>query len=116
MSRQPRITSQFVLLLSLVALSACKEKNRESRATESAVVKLADSTPSPSQPAEYRSVAEKVVAQSAGVKDGDLVMISGSDEDLPLLEDIAVEVRKRGADAIAAGPGRKTAHRGAGSR
>jgi aminopeptidase len=49
---------------------------------------------------DYRSVAEKVVAQSARVKEGDLVLINGSDEDLPLLEDIAVEVRKRGGSPL----------------
>ena len=40
------------------------------------------------------------MAQSAGVKQGDLVLVFGSDEDLPLLEDIAVEVRKRGANPL----------------
>jgi leucyl aminopeptidase (aminopeptidase T) len=100
MSRQPRNTGHLLLILVFVGLLSCKERARESGTAETAAVNLDDSTPSPSQPAEYRSVAEKVVAQSAGVKDGDLVMISGSDADLPLLEDIAVEVRKRGADAI----------------
>ena len=45
-------------------------------------------------------MAEKVVTQSAGVKQGDLVLIFGSDEDLPLMEDIAVEVRKQGASPL----------------
>ena len=45
---------------------------------------------------DYRPVAEKVVGQSAGVREGDVVWLFGRDEDLPLLEDIAVEVRKRG--------------------
>ncbi|MGH7509532.1 MAG: aminopeptidase [bacterium] len=40
------------------------------------------------------------MAQSAGVKQGDLVLIFGADEDLPLLEDIVVEVRKRGASPL----------------
>jgi leucyl aminopeptidase (aminopeptidase T) len=45
-------------------------------------------------------VAEKVVGQSAGVKEGDIVLVFGNDEDLPLLEDLAVEVRKRGASPL----------------
>jgi aminopeptidase len=49
---------------------------------------------------DHRSVAEKVVAQSAGVNQGDLVLIFGSDEDIPLVEDIAVEVRKRGGSPL----------------
>jgi aminopeptidase len=93
-------TRPLILILTLAALIGCGEKSRESGSAESALLKLDDSAFSAPQPAEYRSAAEKVVAQSAGVKDGDLVLISGSDEDLPLLEDIAVEVRKRGGDAI----------------
>src|SRR4051812_4644739 len=38
---------------------------------------------------DYRSVAEKVVGQSARVREGDVVLINGSDEDLPLLENVA---------------------------
>ena len=45
---------------------------------------------------DYRQVAEKVVGQNAGVREGDVVWLFGRDEDLPLLEDLAVEVRKRG--------------------
>ncbi|HVD33490.1 MAG TPA: aminopeptidase [Gemmatimonadales bacterium] len=100
MSSHARSTGRLALTLAFVALFGCKERNTESGATESPPVKLDDSTPTATKPGEYRSAAEKVVAQSAGVKEGDLVLISGSDEDLPLLEDIAVEVRKRGADPL----------------
>ena len=34
------------------------------------------------------------------VAEGDIVLIAGTDEDLPLLEDIAIEVQKAGADAL----------------
>jgi aminopeptidase len=100
MSPHARSYGRIALTLAFVALFGCKDRNRESGSTELPVVKLDDSPPSTTKPAEYRSAAEKVVAQSAGVKDGDLVLISGSDEDLPLLEDIAVEVRKRGAHPL----------------
>ena len=100
MSSHARSTGRLALTLAFVALFGCKERNTESGATESPPVKLDDSTPTATKPTEYPSAAEKVVAQSAGVKEGDLVLISGSDEDLPLLEDIAVEVRKRGADPL----------------
>jgi len=100
MSPPARSTGRLVVTLAFVGLFGCKERNTESGAMESPAAKLEDSTPTTSKPAEYRSAAEKVVAQSAGVKEGDLVLISGSDEDLPLLEDIAVEVRKRGANPL----------------
>ena len=34
------------------------------------------------------------------MKEGDVVLISGSDEDLPLLEDLAIEVHKRGGSPL----------------
>jgi aminopeptidase len=96
--RQP-VGSLALVALGLTLALGCKGRN-DGRGTESAVVTLpGDSAPSaPSR--DHRSVAEKVVTQSAGVKQGELVLIFGSDEDLPLLEDIAVEVRKQGASPL----------------
>ena len=48
-------------------------------------------------PPDYTSLAEKVVGTSANVKEGEVVAISGGLLDMPLLEDIAIAVRKRGA-------------------
>jgi aminopeptidase len=95
-----RSTGRIVLTIALVALPGCKRSVSQADPAESGVVKLEDDPPSAPQPAGYQSTAEKVVDQSANVQEGDLVLISGSDEDLPLLEDIAVEVRKRGADPL----------------
>ena len=94
------MTSRVLLALALLAVIGCKDRYQGSAGTESAVASSTDSA-LPLMPARnYKSVAEKVVAQSAGVKKGDLVLIFGSNEDLPLLEDIAVEVRKRGASPL----------------
>jgi aminopeptidase len=90
----------IALALALITAIACKTRSSLSGGTESGVAGADDSMPTLASPVDYRSVAEKVVAQSAGVQDGDLVLISGSDEDLPLLEDIAVEVRKRGGSPL----------------
>ena len=98
-SSAPGIRS-MMLAVAAVALFGCKPRNTAATTAESGVVRLDDSLPTPSPAREFRSVAEKVVAQSAGVRDGDLVLISGSDEDLPLLEDLAVEARKRGASPL----------------
>ena len=49
---------------------------------------------------DYNPVAQKVVAQSAMVKEGDVVLIMGRDEDLPLLEDLAIAVGKQGGSSI----------------
>jgi aminopeptidase len=94
-----------------VALSAVAACSRQSGETVGAV---RDTTPESDAPMaessagrdaglgarNYRSVAEKVVTQSARVKEGDIVMINGTDADLPLLEDLAVEVQKRGGSPL----------------
>ncbi len=100
MSTHLRGTRGFVFALALIATVGCKDRNTGSQGTESGAVTPDEKASSTTQPIEYRSVAEKVVAQSAGVQDGDLVWITGSNEDLPLLEEIAVEVRKRGASPL----------------
>jgi len=45
---------------------------------------------------DYRPIAEKLVGQIAAVQVGEVVWLLGRDDDLPLLEDLAVEVQKRG--------------------
>jgi aminopeptidase len=88
-----------LLASALLIAIGCKERSG-APSTESAVA-VADDTMSTAAPSlDYKSAAEKVVAQSAGVKEGDLVLVFGDAEDLPFLEDVAIEVRKRGADPL----------------
>src|SRR5689334_16926536 len=48
-------------------------------------------------PTDLEKLAERLVTQSAGVKEGEVVLVSGGPENIELLEDIAVQVRKVGA-------------------
>jgi leucyl aminopeptidase (aminopeptidase T) len=48
-------------------------------------------------PTDLEQLAERLVTQSAAVKEGEIVFISGRQQDAELLENIAVHVRKRGA-------------------
>ena len=48
-------------------------------------------------PTDLEQLAERLVMQSAAVKEGELVLISGGVHDMELLENIAVHVRKQGA-------------------
>jgi aminopeptidase len=100
MSRRSYSMCSAVLPLALISALGCKGRNSASAEIETAALKVEDTTPSPSQSRKFGSIAEKVVGQSAGVKEGDVVLVFGSDEDLPLLEEIAVQVRKRGASPI----------------
>ena len=95
------MSNRIFLASALLLALACKDRTRDSAGSESALALSEDTTSAASAPSRsYKSVAEKVVSQNAGVKQGDLVLIFGSDEDLPLVEDIAVEVRKRGASPL----------------
>ena len=93
------IGSFTFVALGLTLALGCKARDSDTAGTESALALPGDSAAAPAA-RDHRSVAEKVVAQSAGVGQGDLVLIFGSDEDLPLLEDVAIEVRKRGGDPL----------------
>jgi aminopeptidase len=88
-----------LIALCLLTALACKGEPRNSAGSESAIALPADNEESLSS-RDYRSVAENVVAQSAGVTEGDVVLFFGRDEDLSLLEDLAVEVRKRGGTSL----------------
>lgn len=66
-------------------------------------------TAAPSPKPDYRELAHRLVAQSAGIRAGDLVLVAGGVRDLELLEDIAVEVASVGAHSqIAIGSDRLT--------
>jgi aminopeptidase len=93
------MSSRMLITLALLLALGCKEKPETG--TESGALALPGDAESPTVSArDYRSVAEKVVGQSAGVQEGDVVLILGSNEDQALLEDIAVEVRKRGGSSL----------------
>jgi aminopeptidase len=98
-----RALGSLVLLAAIVVLGAgCDRRESASLGAESGAVRPDTAAPGTARVADFKSVAAKVVGQSAGVAEGDLVLVSGTDEDLPLLEDIAIEVRKAGAHPLVA--------------
>jgi leucyl aminopeptidase (aminopeptidase T) len=105
---------RFLPLLVGTALlsAACSRPEKAPPADESAALTSDTAAPSETPVADFKSVAAKIVNQSAGVAEGDKVLIFGTDEDLPLLEDIAIEVQKAGAHPLVAvstpGYGRRT--------
>jgi leucyl aminopeptidase (aminopeptidase T) len=100
MSNTPRISGSLVVALTLISSIGCKQRDRNGAGSESGLVTSSDSASPSALTRDHRSLAEKVVARSAGVKEGDVVLVFGSDEDLPLLEDLAVEVRKHGGSPL----------------
>jgi leucyl aminopeptidase (aminopeptidase T) len=80
-------------------MAACGTTAPEPAASETAPPPAA--APAPSASAfDMNAVAERVVTQSAGIKAGDIVRISGSPRDLELLEGLAVNVRKVGGHPL----------------
>jgi aminopeptidase len=93
-----RTFSRLILVVCLqpVLLSACAAPdNAAQTSTIVPATNTADSTAAPK--VDYAAIAAKLVEQCAGIKEGDIVQVTGGIKDAELLEDIAVEVRKRGA-------------------
>jgi aminopeptidase len=60
----------------------------------------ADDAPKPCPERNLDALAAKLVNQCAGVREGELVGITGDPKDAEILEDLAVQVRKRGAHPL----------------
>ncbi|MGE0867519.1 MAG: aminopeptidase [Kofleriaceae bacterium] len=56
--------------------------------------------PPPPAPIDLAALADKLVGVSANVKQGEIVMIEGPVEQAPLIEQLAISVRKRGAHPL----------------
>lgn len=60
---------------------------------------------------DYKATAERIVVQSANVKEGDRVVVQGDVRDIELIEEVALAVWKRGAEAIQVVGRERTARR-----
>ena len=91
--RHPRLTSVALIVLGLAACQAREEAPLTTQREGS----VADPTASTRS---YMAVGAQIATRSLGVKTGEPVLIFGTPEYLPLLEDIAVQVRKAGGSPI----------------
>lgn len=94
----PRILFPTMLACA-VLLAACDQGAREPAATAAPGTAAAPGQANdPSAPTvDMDQLAERIVTQSAGVAEGEVVLISGLSTDADLLEALAVSVRKQGA-------------------
>jgi len=109
---QRSLPSATILSIALLAglLAACnrnneaKEAETAATAPESAAAPAAPSetgpAPAKAAPTDLDKLADRVVTQSAGVKEGEIVLINGQPTDGELLENLAVSVRKAGGFPI----------------
>ena len=96
--RWPSLVRVFCALAALM-VGGCREASQPTTPPSTPAPQPAPSTDSARKaPAtDYEQLAERLVNQSAAVKEGELVFISGGSQDQELLENIAVHVRKAGA-------------------
>jgi leucyl aminopeptidase (aminopeptidase T) len=85
---------RFGRLFGLVAISSLFISCQQASQTDSPPP-AAEVTPAPA-PVDYAALSTRLVTQSAGVAEGDRVLITGSAKDQALLEDLAVQVRRVG--------------------
>lgn len=72
--------------------------NANSANTNSNTSKTADTKKTAAT--DLKQLAQRIVTQSAGVKEGDIVLISGGVRDMELLEDISIEAQKAGGQTM----------------
>jgi aminopeptidase len=88
-----RLLAPLLALAACVALASCQAQTEVAPAKLAEDVKPAVKAP----PTDLEQLAQRLVTQSAAVKEGEIVLVSGGPENIELLENIAVHVRKAGA-------------------
>jgi aminopeptidase len=102
MSRKFGFTSlKFCLLLVSIlatfALLSCQQAQSPTNSAENKTTPAQTETAKKAAPTDLEALANRLVIQVAGVKEGEIVFINGGVRDLELLENINTGVRKAGA-------------------
>jgi aminopeptidase len=92
-----RLLSMSCALATGLWIAGCQARTPETATTSAQPAAVAADPVTKKAPTDLEQVAERLVNQSAGIKEGELVLISGGPQDQELLENIAVHVRKVGA-------------------
>ncbi|HKP35226.1 MAG TPA: aminopeptidase [Pyrinomonadaceae bacterium] len=89
----------LLVLCALVgaALLSCQPAANPPVANENKPAASPETKPASAGAADYEAIANRVVTQVAGIKEGDVVFISGGVRDLELLENLVTDSRKVGA-------------------
>jgi leucyl aminopeptidase (aminopeptidase T) len=95
-----RVTALSIALCSV--LVGCQRPATEATTPAPAEPAATAAAPAPAEttkapPTDLEQLASRLVTQSAAVKEGEIVLISGRTQDAELLENLAVNVRKLGA-------------------
>lgn len=88
----------LVALAACLALASCQPQAQLAPAKLAEEAKPAAKAP----PTDLEQLAQRLVAQSAAVREGEVVLVTGGPENIELLENIAVHVRRAGAFPLVA--------------
>lgn len=95
----PKVSLLFISIVAALALLSCQQAAPPTN-------DAATSTPAPvdtakkAAPVDMEQLANRIVTDVAGIKEGEIVFINGSVRDLELLENLATDVRKNGGFAL----------------
>jgi aminopeptidase len=92
-----RLLAPFVCVAAALLASACAAPQPPAQVAPQNLTSEAAKPAMKAPPTDLEKLAERLVTQSAGVKEGEVVLISSGPENIELLEDVAVQVRKAGA-------------------
>lgn len=96
----PRLIATALSAATLAALVSCQRSAPPEATAPATATPAPASTAAPAEPkaayTDLEQLAQRVVTQSAAVKEGEVVLITGRPSDAELLENLAVNVRKVG--------------------
>ena len=95
-----RLTALFVLCLAFSACQAPGPQSNTPTASNSVANTSKPDAPKTTAATDLKALAAKIVNQSASVKEGEIVFISGGARDMELLENIVIEVQKIGGNPL----------------
>lgn len=94
-----RIILMPVCAVFAVALLSCQPAATPPVANENKPAASPEVKPAAGAP-DYEAIANRIITQVAGVKEGDVVFISGAPRNMELLENLAIDSRKVGAFSL----------------
>ena len=96
--KQPLLAA--AIAVAVCSLAACQRPATDATDTAATATPAPAATPAAeparAAPTDLDALAQRLVTQSAAVKEGEIVMITGRQQDAELMENIAVEVAKAG--------------------
>lgn len=93
----PKFCLLLVSMFLSLSLLSCQQATTPTTTVENTTTPAATEPAKKAPPVDLEAVANRLVTDVAGVKEGEIVFVNGSARDLELLENLTTDVRKAGA-------------------